>query len=270
MRHRLPHPHPAAGAARRTAGTHDALLLGLVLCLPVPLLAVTGLAIPLPTGVVEAFVSIVPGGGDAAVRATAPPSVVDEAPVPGTPDAPSAAASRVSLVARARAEIERRAERPDPPATRVQPRFSPSPGPASPPAPVVAPTPAPTAPVAAAPAHATPVQASETSAAPEARVPAPGHPPAPVTPAPPAPGPEPHPPVAPSPEAPVNVTPPVEHPTPVAVDPLPPRVDEIHPPASTTDPPAHAPAPADETTSPLEPVQSSPVDAAVSSAKHAE
>lgn len=74
---------PASGLSRRSSGRLDALLLGLVLCVPIPLLAVTGLAIPLPTGVVEAFVSIVPGGGDAAVRVTSPASEVDAAAVPG-------------------------------------------------------------------------------------------------------------------------------------------------------------------------------------------
>ena len=86
MRQALSPAEPVVGVRRRANGRSDAVVLGLVLCLPIPLLAATGLTLPLPTGVVEAIVAIVPGGGDAATRVAAPGAAGDDAPVLGAPE----------------------------------------------------------------------------------------------------------------------------------------------------------------------------------------
>jgi hypothetical protein len=127
MRLALSPAESSAGLRRLTAGRSDAILLGLVLCLPIPVLAATGLTVPLPTGVVEAFVAIVPGGGDAATRAAAPAEAVGEAPVVGAPDV-----QRVQPVRPIAARARPLELRPDPPAARrtVEPAVPTRPQPA--------------------------------------------------------------------------------------------------------------------------------------------
>ncbi len=226
MRPALSPAASAAGMARRTAGRLDALLLGLVLCLPIPLLAVTGITIPLPGGVVEAFASIVPGGGDAALRASQPTSVVEAPPVVGTPDVRVARGTRThepSRLVRGRVPI-RQTSAPVARAVGV------TPSPVRSATPVHAPAPP--------PRRAVPVAVSEAATTPAPPTPAPAEQPAaPV--------------VEPRVTQPVDVRPeptPVPEPRPVptpAPTPAPRPVDEVEPPVTPPPPPAPVEPPKD-------------------------